>query len=173
MAEKDGAGPSINIGSIEGGQNNIGHNEIHGDQVQNVGGQEPLTIDRFADAIASTTGMPETLAEDTAAAIQSFAKLPKEEQVAALDTEKWKDLAIKIQPYAKSIWKSVAVFGAAALKALASRNPVVAGVMAVCEQQKETESDPYESQYHQQEQPYAQGYQDGNSNSFWPDRGGN
>lgn len=149
-------GPSINIGSITGGQNNIGKNEIAGDQVQHNAGSEPVTIEQFTHALEKAEGLPDEIRNETIPDIHAIANLSSDEQQKFIDTDKWMTMAEKIRPYATSIGKSVAVFGAAALKALASKNPIVAGVMAVCEQQKpkENQSD-YQQQY---EEP--QRYQD-------------
>ena len=45
--------PSISIGTIQGGQNNIGHTEIKGNQIQNVGATEAADIGKFFEALRS------------------------------------------------------------------------------------------------------------------------
>lgn len=139
-------GPSIHIGSITGGQNNIGKTEIAGNQVQHVGGVEPITVDQFTQAIEQAEGLPEAIVSETVQDIHALASLPVDEQQKFIDTEKWIDMAERIRPHAASIWQSVAVFGAAALKALASNNPIVAGVLAVCENSKAKEKPSAEDQ---------------------------
>ncbi len=45
---------------------------------------------------------------------------------------KWSNLLERLTPFAPQIGKGIATFGAAALEALALRNPIIAGTLALC-----------------------------------------
>lgn len=123
-------GPSISIGTITGGQNNIGKTEIAGDQNQtnNYGGApEP---EQVFEAIAAE--LPAEVVEDTIEPLQQMAMQPIIQQEQPETKANWSNLLERLIPYAPQIGKGLATFGAAALASLANRNPIVAGVMALC-----------------------------------------
>ena len=59
--------PSISIGTVQGGQNNIGHTEINGNQIQNLSGQETASLEKFFEALRSAIP-PATATEEAAQA---------------------------------------------------------------------------------------------------------
>ena len=125
--------PSISIGSISGGQNNIGKTEIAGDQVQNnhYGATSPAAV---FDEIAKV--VPPEVVEDTVEPLRALACMPLSEQQTEPIKAKAANLLERLLPYAPAIGKGLAVFGEAALTAFASSNPVIAGVVALCKSAK-------------------------------------
>lgn len=120
--------PSISIGTIAGGQNNIGKTEIAGDQVQNnnYGGQVP-TFERVLEAVAGA--IPESVREEFVADVieplqeeaNLLAAMPPEEaeKKKATVVERVTKLCGKLAPYAPTIQKSLLAFGEASLAAIA------------------------------------------------------
>lgn len=127
--------PNISIGSITGGQNNIGKTEIAGDQVQNnnYGAMVP-TVDEVFSAIEKD--LPEEEAGELKAAVlqplMTLAQLSPKEQASEDVKEQAEPLYARLVPYVPQIAKGLATFGEAALTAVASSNPIVAGLLAVC-----------------------------------------
>lgn len=126
--------PSINIGTITGGQNNIGKTEIAGDQVQNNHYGALPSVDQVFDAVAES--LPEEVADEMKAGVieplQKLAALAPEEQKSEDVKEQAEPLYQRLVPYAPQITKGLLTFGEAALTSLASSNPIVAGLLAVC-----------------------------------------
>jgi hypothetical protein len=120
--------PNISIGSITGGQNNIGKTEIAGDQVQtnNYGNQPPpldLVLDAVAEAIpAEVRGeLVEQVIEPIREKLVAVELLETEqEQEAAKPTlvDRVTGLASKLQPYAPAITKALLAFGETSLMAI-------------------------------------------------------
>lgn len=138
--------PNIQIGSITGGQNNIGKTEIAGDQVQNVSGGSVLTAEMFFDAIAAETRQ---LPEVQRSVVHDGAVEPLKELATAGQSTSTINSSVKestftkyldiLRPHAALIVKCVAAFGEASLAALAARNPIVAGVVAVAKEVRAAE----------------------------------
>lgn len=110
-----------------------GANVNMGEGTINVGGQTfgdsaVPTVPQVFEAMAKE--LPAEVVEDTVEPIRNLAALPIADQEAS--KPKWTNLVERLIPYAPQIAKGIAVFGEAALGALASRNPVVAGVLAIC-----------------------------------------
>lgn len=138
------SGNSFNFGNIQqtasgdGSVNQIGNNTAT--TTVNKGDGVP-TVPEVFGAIEKALPAIEATADDDSAEeiqeavlrpLQTFAELPAEEQK---EPEKWEQaqsLISRLVPYAPAIGKGLAVFGEAALSALASRNPIVAGILAVC-----------------------------------------
>lgn len=126
--------PSISIGTITGGQNNIGKTEIAGDQVQNnhYGAASPEAV---FEAVAKE--VPPEVAEDTVAPLQAMACMPLTDMEKPDIKSRAANLLQRLMPFAPQIAKGLMTFTEAALSSLASRNPIIAGVLAVCQSAKE------------------------------------
>lgn len=122
--------PNISIGSVSGGQNNIGKTEIAGDQIQNV---SPQTVDLGEVVNTIEQGLPDEVAAATIPEIQAIAQLPTETQRTPEVQKRILAVCDAVRPYAGVVWKNLAIFSAAALKTLAMKNPIIAGVIEVCE----------------------------------------
>lgn len=120
--------PSISIGSITGGQNNIGKTEIAGNQVQtNNYGNQPPPIDVVLDAVAESIPL-EARAELVEQVIEPIREelasvellVDKQEQEAAKPTlvERVTGLATNLKPYAPTITKALLAFGETSLAAM-------------------------------------------------------
>jgi hypothetical protein len=96
---------------------------------QNFGREVPEPKEVF-EAIAAE--LPPDVAEDTVEPLQTFATMPIVQMEAPEAKSKWSNLLERLVPFAPAIGKGLATFGAAALESLASRNPIVAGVLALC-----------------------------------------
>lgn len=130
--------PSISIGSITGGQNNIGKTEIAGDQVQNNHyGQQVPTIAKVLSVVAES--LPEAVREEmTTEVIQPIeeeakllAAMPPEEAEEKKPTvvERVTALCGKLAPYAPAISKSLAAMGEASLVAIAPPASWIVGAL--------------------------------------------
>ena len=64
--------------------------------------------------------------------LQTMAELPEAELKKAETIEQAQSLLNRLAPFAPQIAKGLAVFGQAALTALASSNPIISGILAVC-----------------------------------------
>lgn len=109
-----------NIGGLQVGDNNT-------QTITQTLGDE-ITLEQVFDAVAKD--LPEEVVEDTIDPLENLAKMPADEQEAT--KPKWSNLVERLTPYAPAIIKNVSVFGEAALAAIASSNPVIAGVLALC-----------------------------------------
>lgn len=118
---------------ITGGQNVLGKNE-GGMHQHNAEGT--VTMPAFIEKVAES--VPEEVAVEIKPLIEMLANMPAEKQQEAIENEtpEWLGLVSRIQPHATSVWKNIATFGAAALQTFAERQPLVAGIMAVCEANK-------------------------------------
>jgi hypothetical protein len=101
----------------------------------------PLTLEALFDKIAE--GLPEMerpqLRAEVVEPLKTLAQdkeHPTSQERKFERTEHW-TLLDRLKPYAPSIMRAISVFGAAALSALASRNPIVAGVLAVLKMDRE------------------------------------
>lgn len=145
--------PSISIGSITGGQNNIGKTEIAGNQVQtnNFGHQLP-TVERVLQAVAES--LPEEVRQELVAEVieplQAEANLlsamPPEEAEEKKPTvvERVMALCGKLAPYAPMVQKSLVAFGEASLSAIAPPagwivGAILAAVKAAAPKDEESE----------------------------------
>lgn len=117
-------------------QNNQGVNIEAGDvrnEAPDGDGKPEPTVENFLKVLEAPKALPDEVIEDVVPQLNRFAMLPEAEQRGVMHTDQWKTILEKIQPHAGTIGKSMAVFGAAALKSFASTNPICAGVLAVCE----------------------------------------
>lgn len=123
--------PNISIGGISGGQNNIGKTEIAGDQTQtnNYGDSLPPVDDVVAKVAES---LPAEVAADWSEQIKPLMALPIAQQEEPETVSKLMAICEAIRPHAGVVWKNLAVFGATALETLATRNPIIAGIVQVC-----------------------------------------
>lgn len=64
--------------------------------------------------------------------LQTMAELPEAELKKPETMEQAQSLLNRLVPYAPQVGKGLAVFGQAALTALASSNPIISGILAVC-----------------------------------------
>ena len=115
-----------NSNIVQGQTVNFTHNDHAAD--------ESVSLDRFVQTVAEKEVAPEL-----AAPLQQFAALPVAEQEKAIAAKSpaWLAIADAAVKNRDKILKSLAIFGSAALKSLAGTNPIVAGVLAVCEANKE------------------------------------
>lgn len=129
---------NINIhgGNIAGLQ--VGNNNSQA-ITQNIGATEPSVPTVFK---AIEESLPDDVAEDVAESVlrplQTMAELPAEEQKTPDIQERAQSLISRLVPYAPQIGKSLAVFGEAALTAIASSNPIIAGMLAICKATSKT-----------------------------------
>lgn len=128
----------INGGTINGMQ--VGDGTNNQNNTLNIGGEQ-VTVPQVFDALKAALPDIDAAADDDAATeleemvvrpLQTLAELPEAELRKAETTEQAQSLLNQLVPFAPQIAKGLAVFGSAALSALASRNPVIAGVLAVC-----------------------------------------
>lgn len=140
--------PHISIGAVAGGQNNIGKIEIAGDQIQNLATnagdsqraelvQAVLANVRNRLSNDSVTLDAKQWTQLEQAAIK--AEQPSNETAIPdasngdQDTPLLQTFVSVIRPHGKLIWKSLACFGRGALESLARTNPVINGIVEVCE----------------------------------------
>lgn len=123
----EGKTQNINItgGNIAGLQ--VGDNNTQ-TITQNIGGGP--TPEAVFEAIKPE--LPPEVVEDTVEPLQMMACMSAAEQETPENKAKAANLYERLAPYAPQIAKGLATFGAAALGAVASSNPVVAGLLAVC-----------------------------------------
>jgi hypothetical protein len=115
--------------NISGGQNVVGKNE--GTMNQSVDGK-PIDLGKLMSVVAES--LPSDVSDVVIPKIQGIASLPTEQQQREMASgSAWSFVRDSIAPHAETIARNLAIFGAAALKALSSSNPVVAGILAVCE----------------------------------------
>ncbi len=154
------SGPVFNQNVSGDNNQNIQGMDVSG-ITQNNTSSEPVTVKEIVKVINESPDMPEEVTKDIMPVIDGLSQLPAEEQEAIVQCsaeippviqvaghggkdaakklhinkhfKKWSDLIMKLKPHAGLIWKNVATFGEASLKALASTNPIVSGVLAVCE----------------------------------------
>lgn len=127
--------PSISIGSVTGGQNNIGKTDIAGDQNQtNYSSPVPTVSAVFAAVKESLKELPEAdrdvFEEQVIQPLQAMANLPIAQQQEPTAMETAEALLARVKPFAGVIGKGLLAFGEASLTALASGNPIVAGLIA-------------------------------------------
>ena len=118
---------NINIGggNINGLQ--IGDNNTQTNTQHNAGGPTPEAVfEKVAESV------PPEVVEDTVVPLQTFAAMPIAQMEEPANKATWSNLIERLVPYAPQIGKGLAIFGAAALESLANRNPIIAGVVAVC-----------------------------------------
>lgn len=131
---------NINIhgGNIAGLQ--VGDGVNNQQNTQNIGGEQ-VTVPQVFDAVKSSLPQLDAAADDATAGeieeavirpLQTMAELPQEEIKKPETMERAQSLINQLVPFAPQIAKGLAVFGSAALSALASRNPIIAGILAVC-----------------------------------------
>lgn len=129
--------PNINIGGITGGQNNIGKNEIAGNQIQNnlppKHVTETMNVIAKIDAAISKTN-PD-LAKNCLPELTRLAKAPAPEQQQNLS--RIETLCKSLRPHAELIWTTIATFGRGALESIAKTNPVINGIWEVCKHHSE------------------------------------
>jgi hypothetical protein len=131
------SGNSFTFGNIQqtasgqGAVNQIGNNTA---TVTNHSGDVLPTPEKVFEAIEEA--IPETEApaiqEEVVEPLRAMACMPAVEQEKPENKSRALELCNRLIPYAPQIGKSLAVFGEAALSALASSNPVIAGVLAIC-----------------------------------------
>ena len=143
------SGNSFNFGSIQqtasgdGAVNQVGNNTAtttvnKGDSIPTV----PQVFGQIRKALADVAAdAPEPVAageqaddleEEVMRPLQTMAELPAEEQKKPDRMEQAQALISRLVPYGPQIGKGLAVFGSAALTALASSNPIISGILAVC-----------------------------------------
>lgn len=139
---KDGDELSLNIGSITGGQNNIGKTEIQGGQHQTVNhGDVTITFEEIVKTIREEIPEGELIDfNDVMQPLEDVAneELPASEEEKVSLKEKIFAMAERLGPFVPHIRKSIAAFGEGALGKLASSSLpppsswVVAGVIEIC-----------------------------------------
>jgi hypothetical protein len=121
---------NINGGNIAGLQVGDGNTQTNTQHVA-TGGPTPLEV-----LAAAAAALPEDVAEDLQEAViqplVALASLPVAEQTTPDVAERADALLLRLSPWLPNISKAVAVFGEAALTALASSNPIIAGLVALC-----------------------------------------
>jgi hypothetical protein len=144
--------PSINIGNITGGQNNIGKTEIAGDQnqINNYGSVEPTVEEVLNQVEQALPEEPIEIGGETFSRasimpeMRQFAALPAEEQKSPDNESRMMRWLRVINEYRPAVVRNLAVFGAGALEAFAAGNPLVGGVLAVCKANSEDTSNSWE-----------------------------
>lgn len=134
----EGKTQNINIsgGNIAGLQ--VGDNNTQ-TITQNIGDQLP-TVEQVFKTIGDS--LPEEVSEEIQESVlsplQTLAAMPPEEQASEEVKERAAPLYQRLVPYAPQIGSGLLAFGEAALSALATSNPIVAGLLAVCKTVKVT-----------------------------------
>ena len=129
----------INIGGVDrvevnGGQNVIGKND-GGMHQSGAAASKPIEVDDVLEVMLDPKVLPADVADRVVPRIRGFSSLPADDQLAIVEggeTSPWSSVIASIAPYADEIMTSLAVFGTAALETLASKSPVIAGILAVC-----------------------------------------
>lgn len=134
-------GNTWNVSAIN--QNSTGNqasNQV-GEVVNTINNAAPPPPPKVQDLFAQVTRSigealpPEDVQELTVSALQpleDLAELPPDQQTSDDIQEQSAPLLSRLIPYAPQIGKGLATFGAAALESLATSNPIVAGLLAVC-----------------------------------------
>lgn len=128
-------GNNISIGSIQqtaSGDGAINQAGVNTATTNVHKGDRPVTVPEVFDAIRSIDLLPPEAEEQLFRPLQTLAELPPEELELPSTIEQAQPLINQLVPYAPAIGKGLAVFGSAALSALASSNPVISGIVAVC-----------------------------------------
>ncbi len=127
----DGKTQNINI---TGG--NIGGLQVGDNNTQNITQHvaDELRPEAVFEAVAEQ--LPPEVVEDTVEPLKAMACMPLDQIEQPAIKAKAANLVERLMPYAPQIAKGVVAFTEAALTALASRNPIVAGVLAVCRSAK-------------------------------------
>jgi hypothetical protein len=123
-------GPINQVASGAGAVNQIGNNTA----TTHVGREPVPTVEEVFSAIEKELP-PEEAGEIKSAVLQplmTLAQLPPKEQASEDVMEQAEPLYARLVPYAPQIGKGLLAFGEAALSALASSNPIIAGLLAVC-----------------------------------------
>lgn len=133
---------------------NIGGGTIGGLQIgdgntqsiaQHFGKQEATVAAVFDSVKEAVNELPEADREvfetEVVEPLRVMAQMPIEEQQQPTTMERAKELLGRLAPFAPKIGKAVMAFGEASLSTLASRNPIVSGLLASVKvlQQDETE----------------------------------
>jgi len=130
---------TFNFGEIKqeasgaGSVNQVGNNTA----TTSVGNLPVPTIPQVFDAMESALSEiksdegNEEINQSVLMPLQSLAELPTSQHTPDV-MEQAQSLINRLVPYAPSIGKGLAVFGQAALSSLASSNPIMAGILAVC-----------------------------------------
>lgn len=139
---KDGDELNLNIGSITGGQNNIGKTEIQGGQHQTVNhGDTTITFSAIVEKIREE--IPEGELVDFEAVMVPLEEAAAGEEPTSeqdrVTTKEWIfEQVAKLGPFVPHIRKSIAAFGEGALGKLAAGalpppgSWIVAGVIEIC-----------------------------------------
>ena len=116
-----------NVGGLQVGNNNTQTN------TQNIGQSVP-SVDQVFEVVGKS--LPPDVAEEMQAAVieplEKLAALPPEQQQTEDVKEQAAPLHQRLVPYAPQIGQGLVAFGEAALGAIASSNPIIAGLLAVC-----------------------------------------
>lgn len=130
--------------TVTGNGTNIAQGQtVTQDIKQTFGGDGLPTVAQVFQAVEKEIEQslpPETAEEIKTGVIQplcAMAELPIDEQKSDAIKQQAEPLYLKLAPYAPAISKAIMTFGEAALTALASSNPIVAGLVAVCRNAKE------------------------------------
>lgn len=116
--------------TVTGNGTNIAQGQTVSQEIRQTFAGESVESEAIFEEVAKA--VPPEVVEDTVEPLQTFAAMPIAQLEAPETKAKWTNLIERLAPYGPQIGKGLATFGAAALEALALRNPVVAGVMAVC-----------------------------------------
>jgi hypothetical protein len=119
--------------NISGG-NNMNHFG-HGDQHQSNYNGKPATVDNVFGAVReSLQELPEADRDEfeskVVGELRTMAKMPADEQRDPTIMERAQVLFDRLSPFAPKINKAVLAFGEASLSSLASRNPIIQGLLA-------------------------------------------
>lgn len=135
------SGPVFNQQNSGSGNQNVQGMEITLGDLNNRDQPDPVpTVDRFLAAIESPEILPDDISDDIMPDLNRFACMPAAEQEEVMATPRWMQILEAIRPHSHAITKGIAVFSGAALKAFAVQNPVCAGIMAVCDEIKDSQS---------------------------------
>lgn len=117
------------------------NNDVKGDKAQINQGQnvtasqnnssdKPPTVVEVIEKVAEV--LPTELATDWKSQVQTLAAMPIAQQQEPEQQSAILAICDQIKPHAGEVWKNLAIFGATALETLATRNPVIAGIVEVC-----------------------------------------
>jgi hypothetical protein len=120
-------GNNNGLGQLNQGQNVTGYNQASG-----ISEATPERIvEEVTEAIPLDVPEPERI--EIQQELQALAAMPIVDQSEPATTTRIQSLISKVTPYAPRIGAGLLAFGEASLKALASSNPLVAGLVAMCE----------------------------------------
>lgn len=149
MANNEQTGNSFSFNTTVNGGNpqiNMGQT-VNATQTNNYGKAEP-TVEAVLTEVEKA--LPEETAGEVMPELRTFASLPVEEVEKEEPKTRMEAILNTITEWTPAIRKNLMLFGAGALEALASTNPIINGILKVCQANADAvakEADPYHNSW--------------------------